>query len=96
MEPPKDVSPVGRTVPVVPIGQARQPRRAEPEESSDRVSLSPEAQRMMALRRRIAESPDVREDLVASLRRAIAEGRYRPASEVIAQRLVAALRRAQP
>ena len=92
MEPPKDVSPVGRPVPVVPIGQSRAARRPQQGDAADRVSLSAEGQRLLALRERIAQAPDVREDLVASLRRAIEEGRYRPSARAIARRLLGILR----
>lgn len=38
----------------------------------------------------------MREGLIETLRREIAEGRYRPSAEAIARRLVGALRRSEP
>ena len=96
MEPPKEISPVGRPAPVSSVRRAPAPQAAEPERPADSVSLSPEGQRLLALRRRVAEAPDVRESLVEKLRREIAEGRYRPSAEAIARRLLGVLRRGEP
>ena len=96
MEPPKEISPVGRPAPVHSVRRAPASQATESERPADSVSLSPEGQQLLALRRRIAEAPDVREQLVERLRREIAEGRYRPSAEAIAKRLVNVLRRSEP
>ncbi len=59
---------------------------------SDEVSLSREGQELLQIRQRIAQAPDVREDLVEALRQSVQEGRYRPPAREIARRLLPILR----
>lgn len=96
MEPPKEIGPVGRPEPVSSVRRAPPPAPEQAQRAGDSVTISREGQHLLALRRRITEAPDVREDLVERLRRDIAEGRYRPSAEAIARRLLRALRPREP
>ena len=53
----------------------------------DAASLSAEAQELLRARRASQESPDVRTDLVASLKQQIQDGTYRVDEQALAQRL---------
>ena len=53
----------------------------------DAASLSAEAQELLRARRATQEAPDVRADLVASLRQQIQDGTYRVDEQALAQRL---------
>lgn len=93
MEPPKEIPPVGHAQPVSPL----RPKGALPEQEqarpADRVVLSQEGRFLLALRRRLQQAPDGREDLVRSLRRAVQEGRYRPAPQEVARHLLPVIKK---
>lgn len=55
---------------------------------ADRVDLSQDAQMVAALRRKIKDLPEVREDRVKALRQRISEGRYHVAADDIADLMV--------
>lgn len=93
MEPPKDISPVGRPSPVSPSRRIRPAREAGQPVPADHVSLSEEGKEILAVRQGVEHSPDVRDSLVQRLRREIAEGLYRPPAAEIARRLARVLRR---
>ncbi|MBE3598863.1 MAG: flagellar biosynthesis anti-sigma factor FlgM [Limnochordaceae bacterium] len=92
MEPPKDISPIGRPAPVGPSRPAAARRPQEAPSASDEVALSTAGQEIVAARRRIDEAPDVREGLVARLRKEIEQGQYHPSAAEIARRLARVLR----
>lgn len=93
MEPTREVPPVGRPPEIQPPrGVRRRPEPSQAAPPSDEVSLSPEGQELLKIRHRIAQAPDVREDLVDTLRQAVQEGRYRPPAREIARRLMPILR----
>jgi negative regulator of flagellin synthesis FlgM len=54
----------------------------------DEVTLSPEAARMQALQRRMAEVPEIREEAVATIRKAIDEGTYNVPADKIAEKML--------
>lgn len=58
----------------------------------DELSLSPRCRELLALNRAVMDSPDVREDLVHSLRRQVEDGTYRPAGEQVAAAMLSDLR----
>jgi negative regulator of flagellin synthesis FlgM len=53
----------------------------------DQASLSAEAQELLAARRAVQESPDVRADRVAALRQQIQDGTYKVDEYALARRL---------
>lgn len=55
----------------------------------DSVSLSSKAQTMGRLEAKIADTPDVDEAKVATIKAAISEGRYQVDSQTIAERMLA-------
>lgn len=91
MQPPREIPPVGRPGPVAPVPSGRRPV-GEKRPTADQVSLSPEGQELLNLRRLIQQAPDMREDLVGRLRQQIEQGEYRPSAREIARHLVRILR----
>lgn len=91
MQPPREIPPVSRPGPVVPLPPSRREVKPQPA-AEDRVALSQEGQWWLELRRRAQQAPEVREDLVARLREAVRKGEYRPPASEIARHLVRVLR----
>ena len=54
----------------------------------DSLLLSPEARELHLIQKNIAQTPEVRSDLVADLRETIAKGEYKVTSEQVAQRML--------
>lgn len=54
----------------------------------DSLLLSPEARELQLIQKNIAQTPEVRLDLVAELKEAIAKGEYKVTSEQVAQRML--------
>lgn len=71
-----------------PTPAARQAREADKAGEPDKVSLSPRSRELLALRKQLEESPEVREALVADLRRQVQEGTYRPDARQIATKML--------
>jgi negative regulator of flagellin synthesis FlgM len=59
-----------------------------PSDSSDRVSLSPQARELLAARCALAAIPDIREEKVAEIKARIEAGRYRLDSQAIAAEMI--------
>ncbi|WP_066637341.1 flagellar biosynthesis anti-sigma factor FlgM [Desulfolucanica intricata] len=55
---------------------------------TDKLELSPLAKELHAARARLAELPEVREDLVAGLKQRIKAGTYNPSGEKIAAGII--------
>lgn len=55
---------------------------------SDKVTLSTEGREIQAIRQKIAESPEVREAMVAQLREAIKTGTYNVSGDEIAEKML--------
>lgn len=55
---------------------------------SDGVELSKEAQQVLALREKVAQVPEVRQERIEELRKQIAAGTYRPDGRDIADRML--------
>lgn len=62
--------------------------KADGQVRGDTLEISTEARKIQNYKGMLAELPEVREDLVASLKQRIQEGSYRPDSEKIAAALV--------
>lgn len=62
--------------------QAQQPLQ------QDKVTLSPQGKEIQALQRRLAETPEVRQERVAALKAAIERGEYHVPAEKIAERML--------
>ena len=71
------------------VKQARRPEPAVQAGGKDKVVLSSEARELSALRARLAQIPDVREERVAALREALRQGTYRVSPEEIADKMIA-------
>ncbi len=56
--------------------------------AGDKVTISSEGRELQALWQRLMEGPDIREEKVTELRKAIQEGRYRVPAEEIAARML--------
>lgn len=69
---------------VQPAQEAGRPSRG------DEVSLSPEAQQVLALKDKIAQTPEVRQQRIAELRRQIESGTYRPSGRDVADSMLKA------
>ena len=54
----------------------------------DSLLLSPEARELHLIRSNIAQTPEVRSDLVAKLKDSITQGEYRVTSEQVAHRML--------
>ncbi|HHT06299.1 MAG TPA: flagellar biosynthesis anti-sigma factor FlgM [Hydrogenispora sp.] len=54
----------------------------------DSLLLSPEARELHLIQKNIAQTPEVRSDLVADLKETIAKGEYKVTSEQVAQRML--------
>lgn len=54
----------------------------------DTLELSPEAKKIQSYLARLEKTPEVREDLVASLKKQIAEGTYSPDAKKIASGII--------
>ncbi|HHT49382.1 MAG TPA: flagellar biosynthesis anti-sigma factor FlgM [Firmicutes bacterium] len=71
---------------------AKQKNRAvQPSESirrGDSLLLSPEAREMQLIQSNIAQTPEVRSDLVDKLKESIAKGEYKVTSEQVAHRML--------
>lgn len=59
-----------------------------PAGKTDKVELSSRAQEVLRLREQLAAVPDVRAEQVEALRRAIADGTYRPDYQALAEKLL--------
>lgn len=73
--------------------QARTEKVAKPQAAgrtmtADKVSLSKESKEMQAIRQRIQGASEVREELVAELRKAVREGRYEVSGEQVAEKML--------
>lgn len=55
---------------------------------SDGVELSKEAQQVLALREKLSQVPEVRQERVEELRKQIAAGTYRPDAKEVANRML--------
>lgn len=54
----------------------------------DSLLLSPEARELHLIQKNIAQTPEVRSDLVTDLKETIAKGEYKVTSEQVAQRML--------
>jgi negative regulator of flagellin synthesis FlgM len=81
-----------------PIGAYRQTgtRRVTPGQEaarpsrSDAVTLSPEAQQALALKEKIAQAPEVRQQRIEELKKQIQAGTYNPDAREVAARMIKA------
>lgn len=74
-----------------PQGKAR--AEASPSVSkqrSDEVTISAEGREILALQRRLAQTPEVRADKVEALRAQIVRGEYKVSADKIAERMLKA------
>lgn len=55
---------------------------------SDGVELSKEAQQVLALREKLGQVPEVRQERIEELRKQIAAGTYRPDAKEVASRML--------
>lgn len=72
-------------------GQNRISRIGQPKKTSlgkDKVDLSAEGKEIQALRQKIAQLPEVREEKVAQLRAALQAGTYKVSAREIAEKMV--------
>lgn len=56
--------------------------------AGDRVEISPQSRDLQRVRQVLAQTPDVRAEKVAALKKAVAEGRYHVNAEEIATKMV--------
>ena len=69
--------------------QAAVPSRGAVETSGrDEAILSPQAQDVLSARRAYSQTPEVRADKVASLKRQIAEGKFQVDADLVASKLM--------
>lgn len=68
--------------------ELRQPESNSDALKNDKVSLSQTSREMQLTKSAVAETPDVREELVAKIRQAIAENRYEMNAEKTADKVV--------
>lgn len=61
-----------------------------PAARQDSVQLSPEAQKALAMKEKLAQSADVRTERIQELRRQIEAGTYRPDSRQVADKMLKA------
>ncbi|RME35285.1 MAG: flagellar biosynthesis anti-sigma factor FlgM [Gammaproteobacteria bacterium] len=66
----------------------QKPDRGDPATRQDSVNLTPTASRLQAVRDRIEQTPEVDQQRVDTLRRAIADGTYQPDAQRVADKLV--------
>ena len=67
----------------------RGPRPAPAPEPADRAGITDEARELARALEAVRAAPEVRAQRIAALRRAIAEGRYRPDPREVARALIA-------
>ncbi|NLY91501.1 MAG: flagellar biosynthesis anti-sigma factor FlgM [Firmicutes bacterium] len=68
--------------------KSRAPQSTESIRRGDSLLLSPEARELHLIQSNIAQTPDVRSDLVANLKEAIDKGEYQVSSEQVAHRML--------
>ncbi|OPY58797.1 MAG: Anti-sigma-28 factor, FlgM [Pelotomaculum sp. PtaU1.Bin035] len=66
------------------LKKAEANKKASDQAWGDTFEISPEAKKIQSYLTRLEKSPEVRDDLVASLKKQIEEGTYRPDSKRIA------------
>jgi len=66
------------------LKKAEANKKASGQSGGDTFEISPEAKKIQSYLTRLEKLPEVREDLVSSLKKQIEEGSYRPDSERIA------------
>lgn len=68
--------------------KARYTEPVNPPAQQDRLELSPEAQRLNAIRQQVAAAPDLRMDRVNELKARIQKGTYQVDSNAVAQKML--------
>lgn len=68
--------------------KVRRPDGAAPPQGRDEVTMSPQAQEVLALKAKLAELPEVREDVVQRIKQQIESGSYRVPARAVAEALL--------
>ncbi|MDA8216037.1 MAG: flagellar biosynthesis anti-sigma factor FlgM [Dehalococcoidales bacterium] len=72
-----------------PVEHAKGGQRTDkPTRTGDSVDLSPRSRELLLMHRKLEETPDVREELVQSLRDQVQKGTYRPSGKQIAAKMM--------
>lgn len=82
------VTPASPTTPAAPQGSQAQPTTSTAESPAATVTLSDAAQTISQAKQAVAAAPDIREDLVSSLKAKIDSGTYNVSSSDIAEMML--------